>query len=273
MSYKHDGYLVIANKFGNASSDAKAQLFETYDRLRDLTVSGSSIDGAGFGTAGTFLWNVARLISPSAFMSVMGGNQTMNIPGTSYWSPISGANSILDGGSAAFGLTNLGNYPGFPNGAAPVMWGFGSDTSSSGTMTGGASDLFGASSIGGTVGSSVAYGAGVASGFGVPGTGWVLPTAGTISGLAGVVQAMAPYLGTFGLAATVGGNLLQGTTSAALAAYQNMSGRIVSNADTILSNRVRNIETVVKMLDTQGDIVKKMLKDDLEGDNKQVQNM
>lgn len=100
-----------------------------------------------------------------------------------------------------------------------------------------------------------------------------MPTAGTISGIAGVVQAMAPYMGGFGLAATVAGNLLQGTSSAALAAYQNVSGRIVSNADTILSNRVRNIETVVKMLDTQGDIVKKMLKDDLEGDKKQVENM
>ena len=53
MSYKNDGYLVIANKFGKASSDAKAQLFETYDRLRDLTVSGSSLDGGGFGTAGS----------------------------------------------------------------------------------------------------------------------------------------------------------------------------------------------------------------------------
>lgn len=270
MSYKNDGYLVISNKFGNASSDAKAQLFETYDRLRDITVSGSSLDGAGFGTAGTFLWNVARMIAPSGFMSVMGGNQTMNIPGTSYWSPMSGGNSQLDGGNSAFGLSNLGNYPGFPNGAANVFWGFGSDN---GSPTGGASGLYNASSIGGSVGSSVGYGAGMATGFGVPGSGWVIPAAGTISGVAGVVQAMAPYMGAFGLAATVGGNLLQGTTSAALAAYQNMTGRITANADTILSNRVRNIETVVKMLDTQGDIVKKMLKDDLEGDNKQIQNM
>ena len=271
MAYKNDSYLVISNKFSNASSDAKAQLFETYDRLRDITVSGSALDGSGFGTAGTFLWNIARLISPSAFMSVMGGNQTMNIPGTSYWSPISGGNSILDGGSSAFGLSNLGNYPGFPGGAANVFWGFGSDI---GYMTGGASDLYSSASIGGSVGASTAaYASGIASGFGTPGSGWVLPMAGTVSGIAGVVQAMAPYMGTFGLAATVAGNLLQGTSSAALAAYQNVSGRIVSNADTILTNRVRNIETVVKMLDTQGDVVKKMLKDDLESDNKAIQNM
>ena len=120
---------------------------------------------------------------------------------------------------------------------------------------------------------AAAYGAGVASGYGVPGTSWVLPSAGVISGIAGVVQAMAPYMGVFGLGATVAGNLLQGTTSAALAAYQNVSNQIVANADSILSNKVRNIETVVKMLDTQGDIVKKMLKDSIEGDSKQVQNM
>ena len=90
----------------------------------------------------------------------------MNIPGTSYWSPISGGNSILDSGSAAFGVTGLGNYPGFPSGAAPIAWGFGMDTSydTSGTITGGASSLYSASSIGGSVGlNAAAYGAGVAT--------------------------------------------------------------------------------------------------------------
>lgn len=275
MSYKNDSYLVIANKFGKASSDAKAQLFETYDRLRDITVSGSALDGSGFGTAGSFLWQIARMISPSAFMPVMGGNTTMNIPGTSYWSPISGGNSILDSGSSAFGITGLGNYPGFPSGAAPIAWGFGMDTSyADGLVTGGASGLYSTSSIGGSVGlNAAAYGAGVATGFGIPGTSWLLPAAGVVSGFAGVVQAMAPYMGGFGLGATVLGNILQGTTSAGLAAYQNISGSILSNADTILSNKVRNIETVCKMLDTQGDIVKKMLKDSMEGDSKAVQNM
>ena len=42
MSYKNDGYLVLANKYGAASADAKVMLYETYDRLRDLTVSGSA---------------------------------------------------------------------------------------------------------------------------------------------------------------------------------------------------------------------------------------
>ena len=55
MAYKNDSYLVIANKFGSASGDAKAQLWETYDRLRDLTVSGSGT-GTGFESAGGFLY-------------------------------------------------------------------------------------------------------------------------------------------------------------------------------------------------------------------------
>ena len=48
MSYKNDSYLVISNKYGGLSSDATAQLFETYDLLRDITVSGTATDGAGF---------------------------------------------------------------------------------------------------------------------------------------------------------------------------------------------------------------------------------
>lgn len=269
MSYKNDSYLVIANKFGTASSDAKAHLFETYDRLRDLTVSGPSLSGSGFGTAGNFLWQLASLMSPGAFMPMMGGTQSMSIPGTSYWSPVSGGTSQLDGGNSAFGIGGLGSYPGFPSGAAPVLWGFGSD----GVMTGGASSISTASNVASMTGvNAAAYGVGMTSGFGY-GANWVMPTAGVISGWGGIMQAMGPYLGGFGLPATVIGNLMQGTGGAAVAAYQNVTGRISSNADIILSNKVRNIETVVKMLDTQGDIVKKMLKENIDSDNKAIQNM
>ena len=59
MSYKNDGYLVIANRFGSASSDAKVMLYETYDRLRDLTVAGSGSSGTGFEAAGGFLYQLA----------------------------------------------------------------------------------------------------------------------------------------------------------------------------------------------------------------------
>jgi len=270
MSYKNDSYLVISNKFGSASSDAKAQLFETYDRLRDITVSGSAVDGGGFGTAGSFLWQMARLIAPSSFMSSMGGSTSLNIAGTSYWSPMSGGTSTVDGGSSSFGIGSLGSYSGFPGGASPVSWSFGD---SSGVATGGASALTAVSDIASMAGvNAAAYGAGTAAGFGM-GNSWVLPTAGVISGWGGILQAMSPYMGTFGLGATVAGNLLQGTSSAALAAYQKVTSNIQSNADVILTNRVKNIETVVKMLDTQGDIVKKMLKESVEGDSKAIQDI
>ncbi len=63
MSYKNDSNLVIANRFGDASSAAKAQLWETYDRLRDLTVSGS---GTGTGlnllVACYTIWQVYLLL-------------------------------------------------------------------------------------------------------------------------------------------------------------------------------------------------------------------
>ena len=270
MSYRYDSYLVISNKFGKASSDAKAHLFETYDRLRDLTVSGSSMDGAGFGTAGNFLWQIASLIAPSSFMTVMGGHTSMNIPGTSYWTPSSGGSITWDGANSAFGVSNLTNYPGFPSGAAPIQWGFGSST---GIATGGAASMSLASDIAGLTGlNAAAYGVGASTGFGF-GNNWILPVAGVISGWGGIMQAAAPYLDAFGLPATVIGNLMQGTSSAALAAYQNVSGRISANADTILTNKVKNIETVVKMLDAQGDVLKKMLKESIEGDSKTIQNM
>jgi hypothetical protein len=293
MAYKNDSYLVIANKFGTASSEARGVLFETYDRLRDITVSGPTISGSGFDTAGSFLWQMARLFSPSAFMPTMGGNTSLNIPGTSYWSPVSGGTATVNGGYSAFGIGDLGNYPGFPSGAAPVSWGLGSD--SSGYYTGGASTIDGigsllgfgsssdssgyytggASSVGGIadVASAAAYGLGTANGYGFGGVNFVLPLAGCVAGWGGIMQAAAPYLGEYGLPAMVMGNLMQGTSSAALSAYQNITGRIQSNADTILSNKVKNIETVCKMLDTQGEVVRKMLKESIESDSKAIQNL
>jgi len=270
MSYKYDSYLVIANKFGSAGSDAKAQLFETYDKLRDLTVSGGG-QGTGFEAAGGFLYNLASLLAPSSFATVFGASESMSIPGTSYFSNMTSGSS--------YGLNSLYNYSGFPGGAAPISWGL------SGYSTGGAAGLTGwgssqgtatgfASNLGGLadVASAAAYGAGGVSGFGI-GKNLVLPLASCISGWGGIMQAAAPYLGEFGLPAIVMANLMQGTSSAALAAYQNVTGNITANADAILSNKVRNIETVCKMLDTQGDVVKKMLKESIESDSKAVQNL
>ena len=270
MAYKNDSYLVIMNRFGSASSDAKSQLFETYDRLRDITVSGQATNGGGFGTFGNWLWQLATLMSPSSFMPTLGGTASMDIAGTSYWSPVSGGTSQVDGGNSAFGIGGLGNYTGFPGGAAPISWGWGS--SNNGVATGGASGISSSSVAGMTGLNAAAYAAGTATGFGW-GTNLILPLAGLVAGWGGILEAAAPYMGEYGLGAMLVGNLLQGTSSAGLSAYQNITGTIQTNADTILTNKVKNIETVVKMLDTQSDVVKKMLKESLEGDSKAIQDL
>ncbi len=271
MSYKNDSNLVIANRFGDASSAAKAQLWETYDRLRDLTVSGSGT-GTGFESAGGLLYNLASLLAPSSFATVFGGSETMNISGTSYYSKTNT--------NSAYGTDSLYNYSGFPSGAASIG-------SIYGLATGGASSILNgwgtnngyitgaASSIGGLadITSAAAYGIGTGSGLGKIASNVVMPFASCISGFGGILTAVSPYLGIYGAGTTVLGNLMQGTSSAALAAYQNISGNITNNADVILSTKVRNIETVCKMLDTQGDVAKKMLKEGIDSDSKAIQNL
>lgn len=165
MAYKNDSYLVIANKFGSASGDAKAQLFETYDKLRDLTVSGSGT-GTGFEMTGSFLYRMASLLAPSSYATVFGASESMNIPGTSYASQLTG--------QSAFGIDALYNYSGFPGGgAAPISWGL------DGYATGGAASILSgwgtdygvatgyASGVGGIadVASAAAYGVGAANGW------------------------------------------------------------------------------------------------------------
>ena len=261
MSYKNDSYLVIANKFSSASSDAKAQLFETYDQLRDITVSSSSgSTGAGFESAGGFLYNMASLFSPSSFMPSLNGSSSYSVPGTSYYS--SGATS-----SSTYGLETYSGFAANIDGcatgeAASILTGYGSETG-------------GASSIGSIadIATTTAYAAGTTSGFTNFGRGLLLQSAGLISGIGGIAQAAAPYMGEYGLGAIIAGNVMQGTGSAVLAAIESAGGKVVANADTVLSNKVRNIETVCKMLDTQGEVLKKMLKESTESDSKAIQNM
>ena len=124
MAYKNDGYLVIANRYGSASGDAKSMLYETYDRLRDLTVAGSGSSGTGFEAAGGFLYQLASLFAPSAFMTTLGGTKAMNIPGTSYWTQYSGGAGGLTGTYSSFGVNSLGNYSGFPSGFATGLSGY-----------------------------------------------------------------------------------------------------------------------------------------------------
>ncbi|MBR1425520.1 hypothetical protein IJ579_08160 [bacterium] len=272
MSYKNDSELVIANRFSSASSAAKAQMWETYDRLRDLTVSGSGT-GTGFETAGSWLYNAASLLAPSAFATVFGASETMNVSGTSYYSK---SNT-----GTAYGVDSLYNYSGFPSGAASISSVYGLATGGASSVLGGwGSGLSGtatgyASSVGGLadITSAAAYGIGTGSGLGRIASNSVMPVASCISGFGGILTAISPYLGVYGAGTTILGNLMQGTSSAALAAYQNISGNITTNADTILSTKVRNIETVCKMLDTQGDIVKKMLKESMDSDKNAIQNL
>jgi len=271
MSYKNDSNLVIANRFSDASSAAKSQMWETYDRLRDLAVSGSGT-GTGFESAGSLLYNMASLLAPSSFATIFGSSETMNISGTSYFSKSNTGTS--------YGVDSLYNYSGFPSGAASI-------NSIYGLATGGASSILNgwgtnngcatgyASNIGGLtdIASAAAYGIGTGSGLGKIASNIVMPFASCISGFGGILTAVSPYLGVYGAGTTVLGNLMQGTSSAALAAYQNITGNITTNADTILSTKVRNIETVCKMLDTQGDVAKKMLKEGIDSDSKAIQNL
>jgi len=282
MAYKNDGHLVIANRYGSASSDAKAMLYETYDRLRDLTVAGSGASGSGFEAAGGFLYQLASLFAPSAFMTTLGGTNAMNIPGTSYWTKYTGGTGGLTGTYSSFGVNSLGNYSGFPSGFASsllsgyatggagsignLLYGYGT---SSGSPTGYASGIGSIADIA----STAAYGVGTANGYGIGAANILMPLAGLVSGWGGIMTAAAPYLGTFGLPAVVMGNLMQGTSSAALSAYQSVSQNVLANADTILTQKVANIETVCKMLDTQSDIVRKMLKNDIEGKSKDIQDL
>lgn len=299
MGYKNDHLLVIANRYGAASGDAKVEMYETYDKIRDLTVSGPTLGVAGYGAASNFLMELARMVAPASFMPVMGAGQSMNIPGTSYSSPVSGGNSILPGGQAGYGFGNLGTFPGFPaGGAAPIgsidgnlsssgaigslgssmfsgignffasTLGIGSGNKISGVATGGAVNLDSAATMLNGAGAV----SGMSAGFG-KGSSVILPLASVVSGIGGLASAIGPYFGPFGIAAGIAGNMASGYGGAVVGAYQSAAGRILNNADTILSNRVRNIETVCKQLDLQGDMIRKSLKDSIDGDSKAIQNL
>ena len=264
MSYKNDSMLVIMNKYNAVRGDISSEFFQTYDKIRDLTVGGNSLGGSGSGTFGSWLTNAARYIAPAAFQPIL-GNQSINIPGTSYYSSATNNNAV-----GSFG--NLGNMTGFPSGYAA---GIGSDDGS------------GASGIGGQ---ATGYAAGLASGVSTPldfagaamgtgsgytgfGSNWILPAAGVISGVGGIMQAVAPYAGPFGIAANVFGNITQGYGGSILAAYQNASQNVLNNADTILTNKVQNLEAVSKMIGAQADVIKKMMKDKVEADGKMAQDL
>ncbi len=320
MSYRHDNLITILNSYGKANSAAKAELFETYDRLRDLTVSGPALGGSGVGKFGGLLMNVARMFGAAPFLPTF-GSEAINIPGTSYYTPFTGGTGVLPGGQAAFGLAPFSQMSGFPTSVVPIGGGaapidnssilplsmFASSGAGSlaaqqlgfsglgdsdfpifstigGVFAGGASPISGAAGslsdgfiAGGASGISTAataggLAAGTAAGAGF-GRNWVMPAAGIVSGIGGLLTTLGPFFGPFGIAAAAGGAVMNGLSGAVLASFQHVSNRILNNADTILTNKIKNLETTIKQLDAQEDIIKKLLKEQLEGDKKALDNL
>jgi hypothetical protein len=132
-------------------------------------------------------------------------------------------------------------------------------------MTGGAAPISAIANGVGAVG-------GLATGAGF-GKNWVMPAAGIASGIGGVLTTLGPFFGPFGLALAAGGSVLNGVSGSILASYQQISQRILNNADTILTDKVKNLETTVKQLDAQQDIIKKLLKESVDGDKKLLDNI
>lgn len=296
MSYKNMSEIVILNKLGKYGDEAKAELFETYDQLRDLTVSGPSISGSGLGPVGGFLFKIAQMFSGSSFLPVL-GNQSINIPGTSYFSPIQPGTGVTPGGQSSFGVGPFSQIQSFPNISGGSAAGFDAISvlgslglgnqavgfsgigdpnfpmaqmsiggSIAGTVAGGAATLGG---VGGT-GAAAAGAMMGASGFG---RNLVMPAAGIVSGIGGLLTTLAPLFGKAGLAGLATGTILSGLSGSLLSAYQHVSNRVLVNADTILSNKVKNLETVVKQIEAQEEVIKKLLKDSLEGDKKALQDL
>jgi hypothetical protein len=337
MSYKNDSILVIVNRYGKAEGAAKVELYETYDRIRELAVSGNGLGGNGLGKFSSLLTNVARTFGSTAFVPTL-GSESITIPGTSYYAPISGGTGITPGGQAAFGLTPFSNYTGYPTGNAAGIAGLGGGLGvlnpianlgigslaggalglgggfsgvgdvnfpasgfiggdegdaiselgfSAGGNTGGfASPFFNGQVVGGAggvlgalgsvasgaVGTAAAGATGVASGLGF-GRNWVMPAASLASGLGGLLTTLGPLFGPIGLAGVAAGGILNGIAGTVLSGYQKTSQRVLANADTVLGEKVRNLETTMKMLSAQSEVLKKMLKDSADSDKKALDNL
>ena len=100
-----------------------------------------------------------------------------------------------------------------------------------------------------------------------------MPAAGIVSGIGGLLTTLGPFFGPFGIAAAAGGAVLNGTAGAVLSSFQHISNRILVNADTTLTSKIKNLETTVKQLDAQGEILRKLLKDSVDGDKKALDNI
>lgn len=283
MSYRYDSEMVILNKLDKAGGFANAELYETYDRLRDLAVSGPAIGGSGLGTFGSWLLRLARVVSPSSFAPILGGSQ-ISIPGTSYYGPINGATGTQPGSQSSFGLGPWGQAPGFPSSGSAAGFdpytilsqnGFGTNATSQLALGGLAANLSDYA-IGGhasSTGSVAGAGLGVAAGAGF-GRSWLMPLAGIVSGLGGLVTSLSPFAGArTGLGLLLSGIGTNALSSAMLSSYNYVGGSILANADVTLSSKIKNLEVTIKQLDAQKDVLKKSLKDSLDGAKKAIQDL
>lgn len=190
---------------------------------------------------------------------------------------------MTSGGTASFGYGQLGSFPGYPSGGAAPAIGlyaipsmtniggaFGSMTGNSvnGLLTGGAASIVGDDSMISGVGAMTGITTGAGGGGSV-----ALPLAGFVSGVGGLMQAIGPYFGPYGAAASITGNMLTGFGGSVYNGYQRAQGQILNNADTILEGKVLNIETIVQELNTQSDVIRKMLKESVDSDSKALQNL
>jgi hypothetical protein len=312
MAYKNDSLLTIISRYGKADSALKVELYETWDRMRDLMTSGASLGGSGLGGFSSFLMNVGRTFGTPAFQPIL-GSESINVPGTSYYAPISGGTGIVPGGQASFGiapfsymtgiptaggaaslgalsplvLAGLGqsqapyagfgdtNFPaeGLIGGAAPIgQEGISpfnnSSTTLDGTVVGGAITASGLTAPGTAGATAIGMGAGL--GFG---RNWTMPAASLLSGVGGLLTTLGPLFGPIGLAGVGLGGILNGVAGSMLSGFQQVNQRILANADTVLSEKVRNIEAVSKMLGVQKDLLSKMLKDTIDSDKKALDNL
>jgi hypothetical protein len=121
MAYKNDSVQTIMGRYGKASDAVQTEMYETWDAIRHMAVSGNALGGSGLGAFNSFLMNIARMFGSPAFSPIL-GSQAISIPGTQYYAPFSGGTGIVPGGQSSFGLAQFSQATSFPSlgGAAPV---------------------------------------------------------------------------------------------------------------------------------------------------------
>ena len=168
--------------------------------------------------------------------------------------PLAQFSSLGAGSALNFDFSGIGDA-GFPIGEGMV----------GGMIAGGASPVTTAANAAGT-----AAGGFAGAGFG---RNWVMPAAGIVSGIGGILTTLGPFFGPFGLAAAAGGSVMSGVSGAILHSFQTVAQRILTNADTILTEKIKNLETTIKQLDAQQTVLSKLVKESLDGDKKALDNL